>query len=164
MKKNITKILSIIMLSALVVTGCSTTPTVTTGAATTTAGTMATTTAAATTITMPTATTAATTTTPAVTTTAATTATKPATTTAAGTTAGKLELTLAELAKFDGKNGQPAYVAVDGVIYDVSNESEWKGGKHEGYSAGKDLTADMKASPHGMGVLKSVPIVGTIKK
>ena len=162
MKKNITKILSIIMLSALVVTGCSTTPAVSTTAATTTAATMATTTP----VTMPAVTTAAGTsaTMPAVTTAAGTSATMPAVTTAAGTTAGKMELTLAELAKYDGKNGQPAYVAVDGVIYDVSNESEWKGGKHEGYSAGKDLTADMKGSPHGLGVIKSLPIVGTIKK
>ena len=29
--------------------------------------------------------------------------------------------TLAQLAQYDGQNGQPAYVAVDGVVYDVTN-------------------------------------------
>ena len=31
---------------------------------------------------------------------------------------GTLELTLDQLKQYDGKNGNPAYVAVDGVIYD----------------------------------------------
>lgn len=29
--------------------------------------------------------------------------------------------TTTELAEFDGRNGHPAYVAVKGVVYDVSN-------------------------------------------
>ena len=76
---------------------------------------------------------------------------------------GTLELTLDQLAQYDGKNGNPAYIAVDGVIYDVSNVSRWKNGSHEGYSAGKDLTdAIMGKSPHGTSVLEGVPIVGKI--
>ena len=34
---------------------------------------------------------------------------------------GTLELTLDQLKQYDGKNGNPAYVAVDGVIYDMTN-------------------------------------------
>lgn len=35
----------------------------------------------------------------------------------------QLELTLEELAAYDGKDGNPAYIAVDGVIYDVTDVS-----------------------------------------
>ena len=28
-----------------------------------------------------------------------------------------------ELGKYDGQNGNPAYVAIDGVVYDVTNVS-----------------------------------------
>lgn len=45
-----------------------------------------------------------------------------------------------ELAKFNGQNGQPAYVAISGTVYDVSNKAAWKGGKHHGNEAGQDLT------------------------
>lgn len=74
--------------------------------------------------------------------------------------------TLDELAKFDGKNGNPAYVAVDGVVYDVTDVPEWKGGDHWGrFTAGKDLTDEIKKqSPHGVGKLKGVPVVGTLAK
>lgn len=67
----------------------------------------------------------------------------------------------AELAKFDGQNGQPAYVAVDGVVYDVSGVDAWAGGKHHGNLAGQELTAVIDTrSPHGRGVLKKLPVVG----
>ncbi len=33
-----------------------------------------------------------------------------------------------ELAKFNGKNGQPAYVAINGTVYDVSGKDAWKNG------------------------------------
>lgn len=76
---------------------------------------------------------------------------------------GTLELTLDQLKQYDGKNGNPAYIAVDGVIYDVSNVSRWKNGSHEGYSAGKDLTDAIKGkSPHGTSVLEGVPVVGKL--
>ena len=76
---------------------------------------------------------------------------------------GTLELTLAELAKYNGKNGQPAYVAVDGVIYDVSGYAKWKNGEHNGNSAGQDLTEVIKTkSPHGIAKLNGVPVVGKL--
>ena len=82
---------------------------------------------------------------------------------AASTDSAMLELTLEELKQFDGKNGTPAYVAVDGVIYDVTNVAKWKNGEHNGYSAGNDLTDIIKnKSPHGVKNLEGVPIVGKI--
>ena len=76
---------------------------------------------------------------------------------------GTLELTLDQLKQFDGKNGNPAYVAVDGILYDVSNVGPWKNGDHNGYSAGNDLTDIIKnVSPHGVKNLEGLPIVGKI--
>ncbi len=76
---------------------------------------------------------------------------------------GTLELTLDQLKQYDGKNGNPAYVVVDGIIYDVSNVSAWKNGEHNGYSAGNDLTDIIKnKSPHGVKNLEGVPIVGKL--
>ncbi len=76
---------------------------------------------------------------------------------------GTLELTLDQLKQYDGKNGNPAYVAVDGVIYDVTNVKAWKNGDHNGYSAGNDLTDIIKnKSPHGVKNLEGLPIVGKL--
>lgn len=68
-----------------------------------------------------------------------------------------------ELAQYNGKNGNPAYIAVDGKVYDVTNAPPWNGGKHNGYEAGKDLTEEIKSkSPHGVSKLKGIPVVGTL--
>ena len=76
---------------------------------------------------------------------------------------GTLELTLDQLKQYDGKNGNPAYVAVDGIIYDVTSVAKWKNGDHNGYSAGNDLTDIIKnKSPHGVKNLEGLPIVGKI--
>ena len=88
----------------------------------------------------------------------------PTATVKAGSAAdGTLELTLDQLKQYDGKNGNPAYIAVDGVLYDVTNVREWSNGKHQGYSAGQDLTDAIKnRSPHGISKLKGVPVVGKL--
>ncbi len=74
-----------------------------------------------------------------------------------------LTLTVEELAKFNGKDGQPAYIAVDGVVYDVTNSLAWKDGKHNGFEAGKDLTEEIKGqSPHGVSKLENVVEIGKL--
>jgi predicted heme/steroid binding protein len=76
---------------------------------------------------------------------------------------GTLALTLEQLKQFNGKDGNPAYIAVDGVLYDVTNDRHWSNGTHEGYSAGKDLTDAIKGkSPHGTSVLDGLPVVGKL--
>ncbi len=76
---------------------------------------------------------------------------------------GELVLTTDELAAYNGKNGMPAYVAVDGVIYDVTDIMYWRGGEHNGFSAGNDLTNEIKTiSPHGVSKLNGVPAVGRL--
>lgn len=75
----------------------------------------------------------------------------------------ELVLTMEELSQYDGKDGNPAYVAVDGVIYDVTELPKWKDGEHNGYSAGQDLTDAIKnKSPHGVSKLRGVPVVGKL--
>lgn len=75
----------------------------------------------------------------------------------------QIELTLEELGSYNGKGGQPAYIAVDGIIYDVSEESMWQNGMHNGFEAGKDLTTEIKeVSPHGVSKVKGVPEIGVI--
>jgi predicted heme/steroid binding protein len=74
-----------------------------------------------------------------------------------------IELTLEELARYDGQNGNPAYIAVDGKIYDVTDDPNWSGGGHNGFLAGQDLTEEIAAaSPHGTSVLSGVPQVGIL--
>ncbi len=77
--------------------------------------------------------------------------------------AEQLALTIEELAAYNGKDGKPTYVAVDGVVYDVSDTKAWKKGKHKGYKAGTDITDLIKKkSPHGSSILKKRKAVGTI--
>jgi len=72
--------------------------------------------------------------------------------------------TVDDLKTYDGQNGNAAYVAVDGTVYDVTNAKRWKNGKHEnGIVAGVDLTSALPDSPHGDKVLKDLPVVGILK-
>lgn len=74
-----------------------------------------------------------------------------------------LKLTLEQLKEYDGEDGRPAYVAVDGIIYDVSDSNFWKNGAHNGFSAGNDLTDAIKTkSPHGVVNLERVPAIGEL--
>jgi predicted heme/steroid binding protein len=77
--------------------------------------------------------------------------------------------TLDELAAFNGQNGTAAYVAVDGVVYDVSNSSFWNGGTHSscnlGAMAGQDLSELIKQAPARMrSDLQRMPVVGSLAK
>ncbi len=78
----------------------------------------------------------------------------------------KIDLTLAELAQYDGKDGHLAYVAVNGIIYDLTESRLWRGGIHDPShgmaTAGKNLTEVIKQSPHGVKELKKFPIVGRL--
>ncbi|MDR0812921.1 MAG: hypothetical protein LBO63_02815 [Oscillospiraceae bacterium] len=71
-----------------------------------------------------------------------------------------VQFTAATLAEYDGKNGHPAYIAVNGLVYDVSNDKNWIDGEHHGYSAGRDLSVPFGDS-HRAATLRKLPIVGT---
>jgi len=75
------------------------------------------------------------------------------------------EFDLEELAKFDGKDGRPVYVALHGKVFDISESKLWKGGLHmKRHHAGKDLTTDIKAAPHTAENLAGFSQVGILKK
>lgn len=74
------------------------------------------------------------------------------------------QFTLEELVKYDGSNGKPAYVAIEGIVYDVSLSSSWGGGTHFGLYAGKDLTKEFNACHNGdIKILESLSKVGRLK-
>lgn len=76
----------------------------------------------------------------------------------------EIELTIEELAAFNGQNGQPAYVAHDGIIYDLSAVSKWVTGEHNGIKAGTDITGVIENAPHGVANLKLAKVIGKIVK
>jgi len=78
------------------------------------------------------------------------------------TTPTEKTFTLAQLAAFNGKNGQPAYVAVSGVVYDVTGVKGWNNGSHQGVGAGKDITKAVTQAPHGTSVLTGLKVVGKL--
>lgn len=72
------------------------------------------------------------------------------------------EFNLDELAQYDGKNGKAAYVAIEGIVYDVSNEPVWSQENHMGITAGEDLTEQFN-SCYGMDqILKNAPKIGVL--
>lgn len=70
--------------------------------------------------------------------------------------------TLDELKNYDGKEGRKAYIAVDGVVYDVTNVAAWQGGTHHGNKAGNDVSDRIVKAPHGKSTLEKLEIVGKL--
>jgi predicted heme/steroid binding protein len=76
-----------------------------------------------------------------------------------------MELSQEELARNDGREGRPVYIAYEGKIYDVSRSKLWKTGSHmKRHPSGTDLTNDLSAAPHGPEVFDRYPQVGTIRQ
>lgn len=69
-----------------------------------------------------------------------------------------------DLARFNGADGAPAYVACGGKVYDLSQSFLWKGGRHQAsHAAGADLTESMRDAPHGAEMLEKHPVVGVFR-
>lgn len=78
------------------------------------------------------------------------------------TDADNIELTLEALVTYNGKDDMPAYVAHNGIIYDVSDVPQWANGTHNGQYAGTDLTGKIEKAPHGVKNLELATKVGVI--
>jgi len=76
---------------------------------------------------------------------------------------GQRRFTISELKEFDGKEGRPAYVALKGKVYDVSDSHLWETGNHLGaHVAGLDLTMSIANAPHAEEVLMKFKVVGEL--
>jgi len=74
------------------------------------------------------------------------------------------EFTSKELESFNGKKGMPGYTSYQGKVYDISQSSLWVDGEHmDNHLAGKDLTQEISAAPHGAEVFDRFTQVGTLK-
>lgn len=69
--------------------------------------------------------------------------------------------TLEELKQYDGKNGNAAYVAVDGDVYDLS--TIFKSGAHFEHFAGQELT-NAFYTRHAKIALSKYPVIGKLIK
>jgi predicted heme/steroid binding protein len=72
---------------------------------------------------------------------------------------GQKTLTLPELAQYDGQNGNPGYIAINGIIYDVSGVQLLRDGRHHGVLPGSDVT-DLFV--HNKAILNRLKIVGQL--
>ena len=72
--------------------------------------------------------------------------------------------TLEELSQYNGLSGNPAYVALYGLVFDVSNIATWGGGTHFGLFAGTDTTPLARACGfHNPGaIMRIMPAVGRL--
>lgn len=71
--------------------------------------------------------------------------------------------TIGELATFTGKNGRPAYIAVNGIVYDVTNNRAWAAATHFGLIAGKDYTQEFASCHAGQqSILATLSVVGRL--
>jgi predicted heme/steroid binding protein len=68
-----------------------------------------------------------------------------------------------QLTQFTGMNGMPAYVAVNGVVYDVTNNAAWSLATHFGLRAGNDLTGEFASCHAGQNwILAQLKPVGRL--
>ena len=68
--------------------------------------------------------------------------------------------TEAELSRYNGRDGNPAYVAVNGIVYDVTNNAAWGGATHFGLVAGTDVTSQFASCHSGQPILSKLEVVG----
>lgn len=67
------------------------------------------------------------------------------------------------LAAFNG-DGTKAYVAVDGLVYDVTDVKAWQSPHADRLEPGKDYSKEIKQSPHGKKNLEGLEVIGTYEE
>ena len=68
-----------------------------------------------------------------------------------------------ELSRYNGRNGNPAYVAVNGIVYDITNNAAWGGATHFGLAAGTDVTSQFASCHAGQPILSKLKVVGKMQ-
>lgn len=70
-----------------------------------------------------------------------------------------------DLARFSGEDGGKVLVAAEGKVYDLTSSEKWRRGRHMNrHQAGRDLTTELKAAPHGPEVLERFPALGVVRE
>jgi predicted heme/steroid binding protein len=73
------------------------------------------------------------------------------------------DLSLTELASFDGQEGRPAYFAYKDTIFDASGSKLWQNGSHmKRHHAGIDLTDFLAQAPHDEEKILVMPEIGRL--
>ena len=70
--------------------------------------------------------------------------------------------TLEELSQCTGRGGKPGLVAVDGLVYDVSESPAFAAGTHFGLRCGRDLTQEYMQCHMGSDKLEKMKLVGKL--
>ncbi len=77
---------------------------------------------------------------------------------------GELKVfSISELSNYDGMNGNPAYVAVNGTVYDVTTNSAWAAATHFGLKAGTDVTEAFASCHAAKDLLSELSMVGRLQ-
>jgi predicted heme/steroid binding protein len=71
--------------------------------------------------------------------------------------------TRSQLALRNGQDKPEVWVALNGLIYNVSLSRLWKNGKHYEHWAGQDLTDELKDAPHTEKVFDKFTVIGVLK-
>jgi predicted heme/steroid binding protein len=66
------------------------------------------------------------------------------------------------LALRNGSDKPEIWVALNGLIYDVSSSRLWKKGMHYEHLAGQDLSAELKDAPHTETVFEKFTVIGQL--
>ncbi len=70
--------------------------------------------------------------------------------------------TRSQLALRNGQDKPQVWVALHGIIYDVTLSRLWRNGKHYEHWAGQDLTDELKDAPHTEKVFDKFKPVGRL--
>jgi predicted heme/steroid binding protein len=72
--------------------------------------------------------------------------------------------TVDELSRFDGKGDNPAYVSVNGMVYDVTDQPGWAAGSHFGLKSGLDQTGAYISCHTGQPMIDKLKLIGRLVK
>jgi len=73
------------------------------------------------------------------------------------------EYSRSHLALRNGQDKPQIWVALHGIIYEVTRSRLWRDGKHYEHWAGQDLTDELKDAPHDAKVFEKFKVIGKLK-
>jgi predicted heme/steroid binding protein len=72
---------------------------------------------------------------------------------------GERIFTLQELTQYDGLNGSPAYLAIHGIVYDVTSVQLLRDGRHHDVFPGRDVSEQFV---HNQAILNRLQVIGRL--